>query len=84
MILTGRLYGWLLGALAALATLAGIYLKGRSAGRTVEQTKATERDLETERAKAETIQEVSDVQIEVSRLPVDAVRERLRERWSRD
>jgi hypothetical protein len=81
--LWSRFYGWALGALAVLAAVAGVYLKGRSAGRQVEQKKATARELEQERARAETIQEVSNVQTEVARLPDDAVRERL-SKWTRD
>jgi hypothetical protein len=82
--LWGRFYGYVIGALAVLAAVAGIYLRGRSAGKQGEQTKATARELEQERAKAETIQEVHDVQTEVARLPDDAVRERLRRDWQRD
>jgi uncharacterized membrane-anchored protein YhcB (DUF1043 family) len=78
-----RFSTWILGALAVLAAVAGVYLKGRSAGRQVEQKKATARELEQERARAETIQEVSNVQTEVARLPDDAVRERL-SKWTRD
>jgi uncharacterized membrane-anchored protein YhcB (DUF1043 family) len=79
-----RFSTWILAALAVLAAVAGVYLKGRSAGKKVEQQKATERTLEQERARAETIQEVHDVQTEVARLPDDAVRERLRREWQRD
>lgn len=82
--LWGRFYGWVIGALAVLAAVAGVYLKGRSAGKQVEQKKATARQLEQERAKAETIQEVHNAQTEVARLPDDAVRERLRSEWQRD
>lgn len=79
-----RFSTWVLGALALLAAVAGVYLRGRSAGKQVEQQKATRRELAQERAKAETIQEVSSVQTEVARLPDDAVRERLRDKWQRD
>ena len=81
--LWSRFYGWALGALAVLAAVAGVYLKGRSAGKQGEQKKATERTLEQERAKAETIQEVHDVQTEVARLPDSDLDDRLR-RWTRD
>lgn len=82
--LWSRFYGWALGALAVLATVAGIYLRGRSAGKQVEQKKATEKQLEQERARAETIQEVHDVQAKNARLPDDAVHERLRNEFQRD
>lgn len=81
--LWSRFYAWALGALAVIATLAGIYLRGRSAGKQVEQAKATAHELAQECARAETIQEVSNVQTQVARLPDDAVRERLR-KWTRD
>jgi outer membrane murein-binding lipoprotein Lpp len=82
--LWSRFYGWILGALAVLAAVAGVYLRGRSSGKKVEQSKATKRELAAERARAQTIQEASDAQVEVSRLPDDAVRERLRDKWQRD
>lgn len=81
--LWSRFYGWALGALAVIAAVAGVYLRGRSAGKKVEQQKATERTLEQDRAKAETIQEVHDVQTEVARLPDADVRQRL-QKWTRD
>lgn len=82
--LWGRFYGWALGALAVVAAVAGIYLRGRAAGKKVEQAKATEQDLADERAKSETLREASDVQIEVSRLPADDVHQRLQRKWTRD
>lgn len=81
--LWSRFYGWALGALTVLAAIAGVYLRGRSAGKQGEQKKATEKQLKQERARAETIQEVSSVQTEVARLPDDAVRQRL-QKWTRD
>lgn len=84
MQLGNKLYTWLLGALAALATIAGIYLRGRSAGKKTEQAKQAKQELAEERARSETIQEASNAQIEISRLPADAVHQRLKERWTRD
>lgn len=81
--LWSRFYAWILGALAVLATVAGVYLRGRSAGKKVEQARELKEDLAAERARAETMKEVHDVQTEVARLPDDAVRERLR-KWTRD
>lgn len=81
--LGGKLYGWLIGALVAVAAVVGIYLRGRSAGKQVEQSKQAQRDLAAERSRSEVIREASDAQIEISRLPDDAVRERLH-RWTRD
>ena len=82
--LGNKLYGWVLGALAVLGTVAGVYLRGRAAGKQSEQAKETQRDLATEREKAQTIQEANDAQTEVSRLPADAVHQRLRDKWQRD
>lgn len=81
--LWARFSTWIIGALAVLAAVAGVYLRGRSAGKQVEQKKATAREIEQERARAETIQEVSSVQTEVARLPDDAVDDGLRE-WTRN
>jgi hypothetical protein len=74
----------LLVAGAALAAIAAIYFKGRSAGKAVEQKKSTQRDLKDAQKHAETIRETIDVQTEVSRLPDSDVRERLRDKWQRD
>lgn len=81
--LWSRFSGWLIGALAVLATIAAVYLRGRSAGKKVEQAKEAKRELAQERARAETMKEANHVQTEIARLPDDAVRERLR-KWTRD
>jgi hypothetical protein len=79
-----KLYIWLAAAGSALLAVLGVYLKGRSAGKQVEQAKATKKELETERAKAEIVREATNAQVEIDRLPVDDVRERLRDKWQRD
>jgi uncharacterized membrane-anchored protein YhcB (DUF1043 family) len=61
--LWARFYGWFLGALAVLAAVVGVYLKGRSAGKQVEQKKATQRDLTEAKEHAETIRETVDVEV---------------------
>lgn len=82
--LWGRLSSWIVGALGLLAAIAAVYLKGRAAGKQVEQRKVTERHLVEERAKAATVQEVHDVQTDVSLLPTADVRQRLQDKWTRD
>jgi hypothetical protein len=81
--LWSRFYQWILGAVAVLAAIAGVYFKGRSAGKEVEQKKATQRDLTEAKEHAETIREVANAQSNVVRLPNSAVREQLRAKWSR-
>jgi hypothetical protein len=81
--LWARFYGWILGAVAVLAAIAGVYFKGRSAGKAVEQKKATQRDLTEAKEHAEVIRETVDVESNIIRLPDPAVRERLR-RFTRD
>jgi hypothetical protein len=81
--LWGRFYAYILGAVAAIATILGIYFKGRSAGKAVEQKKATQRDLTEAKEHAETIRETADVESNIIRLPDPAVRERLR-KFTRD
>jgi hypothetical protein len=81
--LWSRFYGYILGALAALGAFLAIYLKGRSAGKAVEQKKATQRDLTEAKEHAETIRETVDVESKIIRLPVGDVRERLR-KYTRD
>lgn len=78
-----RFSTWILGALAVLAAVGGVYLRGRSAGKQVEQQKATEREAAQERARVKTIEEVHDVQTEVARLHDADVRQRL-QKWTRD
>jgi uncharacterized protein YhaN len=82
--LWSRFSGWIVTAIAALAAIAAVYLKGRSAGKAVEQKKAVERDLVEAQHHADTILETSNVQAEVSRLPDSDVQQRLRDHWSRD
>lgn len=82
--LWARFYAWILGAVAVLATIATVYFKGRSAGKQVEQKKATQRDLTEAKEHAETIRETVDVESKIIRLPVGDVRERLRNKWQRD
>jgi uncharacterized membrane protein YdjX (TVP38/TMEM64 family) len=62
--LWSRFYGYVIGALAAIAAFAAIYFKGRSAGKQVEQKKATQRDLTEAKEHAETIRETVDVESE--------------------
>lgn len=78
-----RFKGWILGALGALAAVAAIYFKGRSAGRKVEQEKVSKRDIAEAKQHAETIREVSNAQSNVVRLPDGAVRQQLRDKWTR-
>jgi hypothetical protein len=82
--LWARFYGYILGALAALGAFLAIYFKGRSAGKQVEQKKATQRDLTEAKEHAETIRETVDVESKVIRLPIGDARERLSKRWTRD
>jgi uncharacterized membrane-anchored protein YhcB (DUF1043 family) len=77
------LYGWIAAALGLLGALVTAYLKGHSAGKAVEQKKATERDLTEAKQHAETIRETVDVQAEISRVPDSYLDERLR-KWTRD
>jgi len=78
-----RFYGWILGAVGVIVAVAGVYFRGRAAGKAVEQKKVTQRDLTEAQKHAETIRETADVQAEVSRLPDSDVRERL-QKWTRD
>ena len=78
-----RFYGWILGAVGVIVAVAGVYFRGRSAGKAVEQKKATQRDLSEAQHHAETIRETVNVEAEVNRLPADDVRERL-QKWTRD
>jgi uncharacterized membrane-anchored protein YhcB (DUF1043 family) len=81
--LWARFSQWIIGVLILLAGVAAVYFKGRTAGKAVEQKKATERDLTEAKQHAETIRETVDVQAEVSRLPDSDVRQRLR-KFTRD
>jgi stringent starvation protein B len=74
---------WIIGAAAALAAVLAIYFKGRSAGKQVEQEKATKRDVEEAKEHAQTVREATDVQTNVIRMPDSAVREQLRRKWTR-
>jgi F0F1-type ATP synthase membrane subunit b/b' len=79
----GRFSTWIIAALGVLAAVAGVYFKGRSAGKEVEREKVIKRDIAEAKAHAETIHEVTDVQSNVVRLPDSDVRQRLRDKWTR-
>jgi hypothetical protein len=81
--LWSRFYGYVIAVLAAIAAFAAIYFKGRSAGKQVEQKKATQRDLTEAKEHAETIRETVDVESNIIRMPDPVVRERLR-KYTRD
>lgn len=74
----------ILTVLAAIAAVAAIYFRGRSAGKKVEQKKAIERDLNEAKEHAEVIREVSEVQANVVKMPQSEVRNKLAEKWQRD
>lgn len=80
--LWSRFSTWIIGTLGIIAAVAAVYLRGRSAGKSVEQKKATQRDVEEAKAHAEVIRETSKIDSDVARLPDDALRERMR-KWTR-
>jgi uncharacterized membrane-anchored protein YhcB (DUF1043 family) len=81
--LWARFSTWIIAALGIIAAVVTVYLRGRSAGKQVEQEKTAKRDLEEAKEHAETIREVSDVQSNVIRMPSSDVRDRLR-KYTRD
>lgn len=74
---------WIIGALGVIAAVAAVYFKGRSAGKEVVREEVAKRDVVEAQEHAETVREVANAQSNVIRLPDSAVRERLRERWTR-
>ena len=78
-----RFSKWIIAALGIIAGVVAVYLKGRSAGKEVVRKEVQKRDVAEAKAHAETIREVADAQSNVVRLPDDAVREQLRDKWTR-
>lgn len=78
------IYAWIAAGLAALAAAAGLYFKGRSAGKKVEEAKAIKKDLQAEQAKNETLEQVNDVTVEVGSLSDADAERRLRDKYTRD
>ncbi|MGE4339418.1 MAG: hypothetical protein AB7E55_26125 [Pigmentiphaga sp.] len=75
-----RLWGYVVAALAAVAAVALVYLRGRSAGRADERQKRNEQ-INEQAAKAR--QEVRNVEDGVARMDDDAVADRLKSDWVR-
>ncbi|WP_348995906.1 hypothetical protein ABFG95_11850 [Achromobacter sp. HNDS-1] len=75
-----RIWGYVAAAAAAVAALALVYLRGRSAGRADERQERNDR-INEQAAKAR--QEVRNVEDEVARMDDDAVSDRLKSGWVR-
>ncbi|OCZ64290.1 hypothetical protein A9G00_43665 [Achromobacter xylosoxidans] len=75
-----RLWGYVVAALAAVAAVVLVYLRGRSAGRADERHDRAEQ-INEQATKAR--QEVRNVEDEVARMDDDAVSDRLRSGWVR-
>ncbi|MFY3461188.1 hypothetical protein ACOTJD_31485 [Achromobacter xylosoxidans] len=75
-----RLWGYVVAALAAVAAVALVYLRGRSAGRADERQ---ERNEQVNEQAAKARQEVRNVDDEVARMDDDAVSDRLKSGWVR-
>ncbi|EFV84164.1 hypothetical protein HMPREF0005_02906 [Achromobacter xylosoxidans C54] len=75
-----RIWGYVVAALAAVAAVALVYLRGRSAGRADERQ---ERNEQVNEQAAKARQEVRNVEDEVARMDDDAVADRLKSDWVR-
>lgn len=75
-----RLWGYVVAALAAVAAVALVYLRGRSAGRADERQ---ERNEQVNEQAAKARQEVRNVEDEVARMDDDAVSDQLKSDWVR-
>lgn len=67
----------LLGALAALGTVAGILFSARQSGKNAERVDGMKKNLKAAEKR-------NEVEREVERRPADAVHDRLRDKWTRD
>lgn len=79
-----ELYGWIGGALAVLAAIVGIFFKGRSAGKKSEQAKQVQSDLAAEQKRNEVQNASKRSQESVDSLSDADVRQRLRDKWTKD
>lgn len=75
-----RIWGYVVAALAALAAVALVYLRGRSVGRADERQERNEK-INEQAAKAR--QEVRNVEDEIARMDDDAVADRIKSDWVR-
>lgn len=75
-----RLWGYVVAALAAVAAVSLVYLRGHSAGRADESQERNEQ-INEQATKAR--QEVRNVEDEVARMDDDAVSDRLKSGWVR-
>ena len=79
-----KIYLYLAGLVAAIGGALALYFKGRSAGKQVEQAKAVKVELQQERAKNETLQQVNEVANDVGGLSDADAEQRLRDKYTRD
>lgn len=79
-----RVYRFLLSLLAAVGFALAMYLKGRNAGKKVEQTKTLQAEVEREKAANETLTKAVAVQSDVASSSDADVNERLRSKYQRD
>lgn len=75
-----RIWGYVAATLAAVAAVALVYLRGRSAGRADERQ---ERNEQVNEQAAKARQEVRNVEDDVARMDDDAVSDRLKSGWVR-
>lgn len=75
-----RIWGYVVAAMTAVAAVALVYLRGRSAGHEDERQ---ERNGQINEQAAKARQEVRNVEDEVARMDDDAVSDRLKSGWVR-
>lgn len=75
-----RVQGWLMALALVLATLAGVFYRGRANGKAAERQ---ERDAQLRRQASTARKEVHDVQRETARLDDGAIADELKREWVR-
>ncbi|MDH0092735.1 hypothetical protein N7373_14885 [Achromobacter mucicolens] len=80
LVFVQRMWGYVMAALAAVAAVALVYLRGRSVGRASERR---ERITQVNEQAAEARQEVRDVEDQVAGMDDDAVSDQLKSGWVR-
>lgn len=78
------IYLWIGTAFTAIVSIVGIYLKGRSDGRSRIEKSVTEERLATQKHATEVLQKAKTVSESVASADSNDVSKRLRDKWSRD
>jgi hypothetical protein len=82
--MSGDLIGWIVGIIAALLGVGGLYVKGRSVGKQKEKAKQDEINRQVRKKHDDLVNKAKSIQDVVDGLSDSDAEQRLRDRYTRD